>query len=54
VFSLSKDVIVSQTEFTRLNSILRDKGFKVEEISYKEVSKMGGLFRCSTMPLLRE
>jgi N-dimethylarginine dimethylaminohydrolase len=54
VFSLSKDVIVSQTEFTRLNSILRDKGFKVEEISYKEISKMGGLFRCSTMPLLRE
>ena len=54
VFSLSKDVIVSQTEFAKLNSILRDKGFKVEEISYKEVSKMGGLFRCSTMPLLRE
>ena len=54
VFSLSKDVIVSQTEFTRLNSILRDKGFKVEEVSYKEISKMGGLFRCSTMPLLRE
>jgi N-dimethylarginine dimethylaminohydrolase len=54
VFSLSKDVIVSHPEFTRLNSILRDKGFKVEEISYKEISKMGGLFRCSTMPLLRE
>jgi len=54
VFSLSKEVIVSQTEFTRLNSILRDRGFKVEEVSYNEASKMGGLFRCSTMPLLRE
>ncbi len=53
IFSISERVIVSQLEFARLNSILRERGFRVEEVRYSEVSKMGGLFRCSTMPLER-
>ncbi len=54
VFSISPDVIVSEKSFIRLNTELRKRGFKVEEIKYSETSKMEGLLRCSTLPLLRE
>ena len=54
VFSISPEVVVSEKNFTRLNIWLRDQGFTVEEIPYGEVSKQGGLLRCSTMPLVRE
>jgi N-dimethylarginine dimethylaminohydrolase len=53
VFSISEDVIISEIGFTRLNQELRKIGFTVEEIPYAETSKMGGLLRCSTMPLVR-
>jgi N-dimethylarginine dimethylaminohydrolase len=53
IFSISEDVIVSDVGFTRLNKWLRDLGFTVEEIPYAQTSKMGGLLRCSTMPLIR-
>ena len=53
LFSISEDVIVSQPNFRVLNEKLRKKGLTVEEVPYSEVSKMGGLFRCSTMPLKR-
>ncbi|WP_405269463.1 dimethylarginine dimethylaminohydrolase family protein [Cellulophaga sp. Ld12] len=54
VFSISQEVIVSEKNFTRLNTWLREKGFTVEEIPYAEISKQEGLLRCSTMPLIRE
>ncbi len=54
VFSISPEVVVSERNFTRLNNWLRDQGFTVEEIPYGEISKQGGLLRCSTMPLVRE
>lgn len=54
VFSIDTDVVVSERNFTRLNSWLRDKGFTVEEIPYAEISKQEGLLRCSTLPLIRE
>ena len=54
VFSIDKDVVVSERNFTRLNNWLRDHGFTVEEIPYAEISKQEGLLRCSTLPLLRE
>ncbi|WP_297694717.1 dimethylarginine dimethylaminohydrolase family protein [uncultured Eudoraea sp.] len=54
VFSISPDVVVSERNFNRLNNWLRDQGFTVEEIPYAEVSKQGGLLRCSTMPLVRD
>ncbi len=53
VFSISPNTIVSDKKFVRLNLELKSKGFVVEEINYRQVSKMGGLFRCSTLPLLR-
>jgi len=51
---LSPEVIVSDKRFKKLNTWLEKKGFLVEKISYESVSKMSGLFRCSTLPLLRE
>lgn len=53
VFSISPEVVVSEENFTRLNIWLREQGFTVEEIPYAEVSKQGGLLRCSTLPLIR-
>ncbi len=54
VFSISPEVIVSEKSFVRLNTILRERGFQVEETRYAEIAKMEGLLRCSTLPLLRE
>jgi N-dimethylarginine dimethylaminohydrolase len=53
IFSISDNIIVSEKSFIRLNSILRKRGFIVEEIDYSETAKMEGLLRCSTMPLAR-
>ena len=54
VFSISEKVIVSEENFTRLNSWLRKNGFRVEEIPFAEISKQEGLLRCSTLPLIRD
>ena len=55
IFSISPDIIVSDSAFTRMNDFLRNEwNFTVEEIPYREISKMGGLLRCSTMPLVRD
>ncbi len=54
VFSISEEVIVSEKNFTRLNTWLREQGFTVEEVPYAEISKQGGLLRCSTLPLIRD
>ncbi|SDI14305.1 dimethylarginine dimethylaminohydrolase family protein [Winogradskyella thalassocola] len=54
VFSISEDVIISEQNFTRLNTWLRENGFTVEEVPYAEIAKQEGLLRCSTMPLIRD
>lgn len=55
IFSISPEVVVSDKAFRRMNQHLREQwGMTVEEIPYREISKMGGLLRCSTMPLVRE
>lgn len=53
VFSISENVIISEKNFTRLNTWLRKNGFTVEEVPYAEIAKQEGLLRCSTMPLIR-
>ena len=53
IFSISEDVIISEKNFTRLNTWLRLNGFTVEEVAYAEIAKQEGLLRCSTMPLIR-
>ncbi len=54
IFSIAPDVVVSEKNFTRLNTWLRANGFTVEEIPYAEISKQEGLLRCSTLPLIRD
>lgn len=54
VFSISEDVIISEKNFTRLNTWLRAQGFTVEEVPYAEIAKQEGLLRCSTLPLIRD
>jgi N-dimethylarginine dimethylaminohydrolase len=54
VFSIAEDVVISERNFTRLNTWLRKQGFTVEEVPYAEISKQEGLLRCSTMPLIRD
>jgi len=55
VFSISPTVVVSEQNFVRLNNHLENHwGLTVERVPYFEISKMGGLLRCSTMPLVRD
>jgi N-dimethylarginine dimethylaminohydrolase len=54
IFSISEDVVISEKNFTRLNTWLRKNGFTVEEVGYAEIAKQEGLLRCSTMPLIRD
>ncbi|MDC8000202.1 arginine deiminase family protein [Aequorivita todarodis] len=54
IFSISPDVVISEKNFTRLNTWLREQGFTVEEVPYAEISKQEGLLRCTTMPLVRD
>lgn len=55
IFSISPEIVVSDSSFKRMNQYMRENwGMTVEEIPYREISKMGGLLRCSTMPLVRD
>lgn len=54
IFSISEKVVVSERNFIRLNTWLREQGFTVEEVPYAEIAKQEGLLRCSTMPLIRD
>ena len=53
VFSISEEVVISEQNFTRLNTWLASKGITVEKVPYAEIAKQEGLLRCSTMPLIR-
>lgn len=53
-FSISPQVVCVEAGAKRLQSYLREvAGMTVEPISYSEISKQGGLLRCSTCPLER-
>ncbi len=54
LFSITPDVVVSDSGFVRLNDQLKTWDFIVEEVKYQEVAKMEGLFRCTTIPLRRK
>lgn len=53
LFSINEKTVISDSTFNRLNKILISKGINVEKVYYREISKYGGLFRCSTLPLNR-
>ena len=54
IFSIAPDVVISEENFTRLNTWLRSHNITVEEVPYAEISKQEGLLRCSTLPLIRD
>ena len=54
ILSLSPSKVVSCSGFTRLNNLLAERGIEVLKIPYDKVSILGGLFRCSTLPLSRK
>lgn len=54
VFSIDENVVVSEKNFTRLNTWLQSNNFIVEEVPYAEIAKQEGLLRCSTLPLIRD
>ena len=54
IFSIAEDVVISEKNFSRLNTWLRSNNIKVEEVPYAEIAKQEGLLRCSTMPLIRD
>lgn len=54
VLSLAPDLVVTDSTFERLNSLLNIQGIKTLNTNYLEVAKLGGLFRCSTLPLIRD
>ncbi|MAZ55816.1 MAG: amidinotransferase [Flavobacteriales bacterium] len=53
LFSISKNTVVSEKGFARINQLLIDRGYSVECVQFSEISKMGGLLRCTTLPLIR-
>ena len=52
--SIDKNTVISDIKFKRLNKWFENMNIEVEEIDYSEISKLGGLFRCTTLPLLRK
>lgn len=53
-FSINPEVVISDSSFVRLNEQFRKWGMTVEKVNYREVAKMEGLLRCSTMTLRRK
>lgn len=54
VLSIRTDLVISDPSFVALNQWLTDHGIEVVLVAYDEVSKQGGLFRCTTLPLIRK
>lgn len=54
VFSVGPKEVIISASAERLKNWLEKREYTVHTIVYDEVVKMGGLLRCSTMPLERE
>lgn len=54
LLSLSPEKVISSKSFERINTKLNSIGIQTLFTDYSEVSKIGGLFRCSSMPLKRK
>lgn len=51
---IDEKTVVGDIRNTRLNDVLRSRGFRVLELPYDEVTKIWGAFRCSVLPLRRD
>jgi N-dimethylarginine dimethylaminohydrolase len=54
VLSLAKDTVIIEREFIELKYWLEDRNFKVVEVNFNQISKLSGLLRCCTLPLVRK
>ena len=54
VLSLSPQTVISEARHERVNNLLQVEGLEVIALDYSEIAKLGGSFRCSTCPLVRE
>lgn len=53
IFSISENILISEKRQKRVNKEIEKKGVKVIEVDFYNTSLLGGLFRCSTLPILR-
>lgn len=54
VFSITPETVVVEAGFKRLKAHMEVQwNLRVETVSYSEIEKMGGLLRCTTLPLKR-
>jgi N-dimethylarginine dimethylaminohydrolase len=55
VLSINPDTVIARSHVacTRVNNILRDLGYRVEEIDFDGVPATGGSFRCASLVLSR-
>ena len=53
-FSINENTVVTDKRFRRLINWLYEIGLNVEKLDFSEISKLGGLFRCCTLPIRRE
>lgn len=51
---LNPTTVLSQPRHKKLNTWFKNKGFEVLELDFLELNKLGGSFRCATLPIIRE
>lgn len=51
---LNPTTVLSQPRHKTLNIWLKNNGFEVLELDFLELNKLGGSFRCATLPIIRE
>jgi len=54
ILSLNENTVIIEKEFIELKYWLLERGFRVIETPFKNVSKLSGLLRCVTLPLCRK
>ena len=54
LLSIRSDLVISDPSFSEVNNWLNSKGIEVISVAYDQISKQGGLFRCTTLPLIRK
>lgn len=54
VFSINPEKVLIEKGFERLSKELQKRNIEPVPVQYEHVSRLGGLLRCSTLPLYRE
>ncbi len=51
---IDPNTLLIDPRFTRVSDILKQRGYRLINVPMHHTGKMGGLFRCTTLPLLRD